>query len=60
METEAGVEEIYIALQGGAKMQRVEEIQAVAGLGLQGDRYSERTDFNCLCKLMFFELFPLH
>ena len=24
-------------------MRRVEEIQAVAGLGLQGDRYSERT-----------------
>lgn len=42
MGTEARVEAIYIAAGAGAKMQRVEEIQAVAGLGLRGDRYSER------------------
>lgn len=42
MGTEAVIEEIYIALQGGAKMRRIEEIQAIAGFGLMGDRYSER------------------
>lgn len=42
MGTEASVEAIYIAPGAGAKMQKVEEIQAVAGFGLRGDRYSER------------------
>jgi MOSC domain-containing protein YiiM len=33
------VEAIYIAAEAGAKMQRVAEIEAVAGQGLAGDRY---------------------
>lgn len=42
MGTQPGVEEIYIAPAAGAKMQKVEEVEAVAGLGLRGDRYCER------------------
>lgn len=42
MGTQASVEEIYIAPAAGAKMQKVEEVEAVAGLGLRGDRYCER------------------
>lgn len=42
MGTQASVEEIYIAPAAGAKMHKVEEVQAVAGLGLRGDRYCER------------------
>jgi len=39
----AFVEAIYIAVSGGAPMKRVEAIDAVAGAGLAGDRYKERT-----------------
>lgn len=39
------IEEIYIAPQGGAKMVKVEEIEAVANLGLKGDRYLKRTGY---------------
>ena len=39
------IEEIYIAPQGGAPMQRVEQIQAEADCGLCGDRYMQRTGY---------------
>ncbi len=39
------VEEIYIAPRGGATMQRVDEVEALAGAGLRGDRYLERTGY---------------
>lgn len=42
---QAIVEEIYVAPGGGAKMQGVEQVEAVAGRGLRGDRYCERTGF---------------
>lgn len=37
--TAGTVEAIHIAPEGGADMQSVEEIEAVAGKGLRGDRY---------------------
>lgn len=39
------VHEIYIAPQGSAPMQRVDEAQAVASMGLKGDRYCERVGY---------------
>lgn len=39
------VEEIYIAPGGGAKMEKVDEIEAIANLGLKGDRYLKRTGY---------------
>ena len=33
------VEAIFITARGGTKMQRVIEVEALAGLGLKGDRY---------------------
>ena len=39
------VEDIFVADQGGAAMQRVVEVEAVAGQGLQGDRYMHGTGF---------------
>lgn len=39
------VERIYIAPEGGAAMQAVEQVEAVARRGLRGDRYSERTGY---------------
>ena len=39
------IEEIYIAPQGGAPMQRVEQVQAEADCGLCGDRYMQRTGY---------------
>jgi MOSC domain-containing protein YiiM len=39
------IEEIYIAARGGEPMIKVEEVQAVAGAGLRGDRYMERTGY---------------
>jgi len=38
------VEDIYIASAGGVPMQRVDEVEAVAG-GLRGDRYMKRTGY---------------
>ena len=38
----AVIEEIYIAIEGGAAMQRLEQVQALVHRGLQGDRYCER------------------
>jgi len=39
------VEEIYIATKGSEPTTRVEEVEAVAGGGLRGDRYMERTGY---------------
>ncbi|MBA3432052.1 MAG: MOSC domain-containing protein, partial [Actinobacteria bacterium] len=41
----AHVEEIYITDRGGAPMQRVETVDAVAQEGLEGDRYKKRTGY---------------
>jgi MOSC domain-containing protein YiiM len=41
----SAVENIFIAPVGGSEMQRAEEIEAVEGKGLQGDRYAERTGY---------------
>lgn len=35
------IEEIYIAPEGGAKMDSVDEIRTVEGCGIEGDRYCE-------------------
>ena len=37
------VEGIYVAPRGGAKAERVGEVRALEGRGLEGDRYSEGT-----------------
>ena len=37
------VERIYVAPQGGARAERVVEVNTLEGLGLEGDRYSEGT-----------------
>ena len=39
------VEKIFVAPAGGASMQPVEEIHAVAGQGIEGDRYSDRSGY---------------
>ena len=39
----ASVESIYIASGGGEPMRALEEVQAMAGLGLRDDRYSRRS-----------------
>jgi MOSC domain-containing protein YiiM len=39
----AHVEALHIAPEGGADMQPVDEVEAVAGKGLRGDRYFEGT-----------------
>ena len=39
------VENIFVAPAGGERMQRVSEVEAVAGKGLAGDRYAERTGY---------------
>lgn len=36
---------IFVAPSGGVAMQAVEEIEAVAGRGLRGDRYSDRNGY---------------
>jgi MOSC domain-containing protein YiiM len=41
----AVVEEIYIAPRGGVPMRPVHEVEAVAGGGLSGDRYMQRTGY---------------
>ncbi len=35
------IEKIFVAPAGGVKMQLVEEVEALAGAGLRGDRYCE-------------------
>lgn len=39
------VEEIYVAPEGNADMQRVAEVRALVGGGLEGDRYCEGTGY---------------
>lgn len=39
------VEGIYVAPKGSVNMERVEEIRAIEGCGLEGDRYCEGTGF---------------
>ena len=39
------VEEIYIAPEGSAAMQRVEEVRTLEGCGIEGDRYCEGTGY---------------
>ena len=39
------VEEIYIAPEGSAAMERVEEIYTIEGCGIKGDRYCEGTGY---------------
>ena len=39
------VEEIYIAPEGSAAMERVEEVRAIEGCGIKGDRYCEGTGY---------------
>jgi MOSC domain-containing protein YiiM len=39
------VEEIYIAPKGGATMQKVGQVEALADCGLQSDRYCQRTGY---------------
>lgn len=41
----ASLESIFITGGGGRPMQRVAEVEAVAGRGLAGDRYAERTGY---------------
>ena len=39
------VVKIFVAPAGGVEMQPVEEIRAVAGRGIEGDRYSDRSGY---------------
>jgi MOSC domain-containing protein YiiM len=39
------VEEIYITAEGGAPMERVDEVEAIAYSGLRGDRYMKREGY---------------
>ncbi len=39
------VEEIYIAPEGSAAMERVEEVRTLEGCGIEGDRYCEGTGY---------------
>jgi MOSC domain-containing protein YiiM len=39
------VEEIYIAPEGSAAMEHVEEVRTIEGCGIEGDRYCEGTGF---------------
>lgn len=39
------VEEIYVTPKGSTEMKRVEEIRALTGCGLEGDRYCEGTGY---------------
>lgn len=41
----AVVEEIYITAVGGERMRPVQEIEAIAGAGLQGDRYMTKKGY---------------
>ena len=42
---DGAVVEIFITPAGGDTMQRVEEIEALAGCGLRGDRYCKRSGY---------------
>ena len=53
------VEGIYVASEGGAPMERVEEAEALKGCGLEGDRYCSGTGhwsrFGRDCEVTFVE-----
>lgn len=42
---QAKIEKIYVAPKGGVAMTRVNQVEALAGCGLEGDRYCGRTGF---------------
>jgi MOSC domain-containing protein YiiM len=42
---EGVVEGIYIAREGSAEMERIEEVRTIEGRGIEGDRYCEGTGF---------------
>ena len=54
------VVKIFVAPAGGAAMQPVEEIHAVAGLGIEGDRYADRsghwTEMDDECQVTLIEV----
>ncbi len=39
------VEEIYVAREGSAAMERVDEVRTIEGCGIEGDRYCEGTGY---------------
>ena len=39
------VDEIFVTATGSAQMERVEEVRAIEGCGIEGDRYCEGTGF---------------
>src|SRR5215216_8153862 len=39
------VEGIYVAREGSAAMERVEEVRTIEGCGIEGDRYKEGTGY---------------
>ncbi len=52
------VEKIFITPKGGAKMEAVDQAEALAGCGLRGDRYCERTGYWTAtdeCQITFIE-----
>lgn len=53
------VEEIYVTSKGSAQMERVTEIRALEGCGLEGDRYCEGrgywTRFGDVCQVTLIE-----
>src|SRR5687767_4886031 len=54
----AFVEAIFITPSAGQPMQRVSEVEAVAGSGLAGDRYSVGTGYYCprdVCEVTMIE-----
>jgi len=44
-EMQGVVEEIYVAPEGSAAMERVEEVRTIEGCGIEGDRYCAGTGF---------------
>ncbi len=53
------VEDIYVTPEGSAAMERVEEVRALEGCGLEGDRYCEGTGywtrFGDICQVTLIE-----
>ena len=53
------IEDIYLAREGGAPVERVEEVEAMIGCGLEGDRYCSGTGhwsrFERDCQVTFVE-----
>ncbi len=42
---EGVIEEIYVAREGSATMERVEEVNTIEGCGIEGDRYCKGTGY---------------